>query len=86
MAGAWAARNSRLTRRSSRTCSRSGRQLADQAKIGPDWTRDELDLIVADYFAMLAAEQAGAAYVKSQHSARLMAQTGRAHRSVEFKP
>lgn len=59
--------------------------MADEAKIGADWTSDELDLIVADYFAMLAAEQAGRAYVKSHHGARLMAQIGRTHRSVEFK-
>jgi hypothetical protein len=45
--------------------------VADQAKIGTDWTADELDLIVADYFAMLADEQAGRAYVKSHHGARL---------------
>lgn len=59
--------------------------MADEAKIGTDWTDDELDAIVADYFAMLAAEQAGHAYVKSHHSARLMEQIGRTHRSVEFK-
>lgn len=62
-----------------------GPDLADQAKIGSDWTDDELDLIVADYFAMLAAEQAGLAYVKAHHSKRLMEQIGRTHRSVEFK-
>jgi hypothetical protein len=59
--------------------------LADTEKIGTVWTDDELDLIVADYFAMLAAEQAGRAYVKSHHSAALMARLGRPHRSVEFK-
>jgi len=59
--------------------------VADEAKIGADWADDELDAIVADYFAMLAAEQAGRAYVKAHHSARLMAEIGRTHRSVEFK-
>ena len=59
--------------------------MADEAKLGTDWTEDELDLIVADYFAMLAAEQTGRPYVKSHHGARLMAQIGRTHRSVEFK-
>jgi hypothetical protein len=59
--------------------------VADSAKIGTDWTDDELDAIVADYFAMLAAEQAGQAYVKAHHSARLMGEIGRTHRSVEFK-
>lgn len=30
--------------------------MADPSKIGKDWTDDELDLIVADHFAMLAAD------------------------------
>jgi len=34
---------------------------------------------------MLALELAGKPYVKSRHSAKLMAQIGRSHRSVEFK-
>ena len=59
--------------------------MADQAKVGTDWGDDELDAIVADYFAMLAAERAGEAYVKSHHSAALMERIGRTHRSVEFK-
>jgi hypothetical protein len=49
------------------------------------WRDNELDLIVAEYFAMLALEQSGAAYVKARHAERLMALTGRSHRSVEFK-
>jgi hypothetical protein len=59
--------------------------MADEAKIGTDWQADELDAIVADYFAMLAADLSGQPYVKSRHSAALMAQIGRTHRSVEFK-
>lgn len=59
--------------------------MADEAKIGTDWTDDELDAIVADYFAMLAAEQSGLPYVKAHHSKQLMAEIGRTHRSVEFK-
>src|SRR5260370_35264843 len=59
--------------------------MADEAKIGTNWENDELDVIVADYFAMLAEDLAGRAYVKSRHSAVLMAQIGRTHRSVEFK-
>ena len=58
---------------------------ADDAKIGTTWSDDELDAIVADYFAMLAAEQQRQHYVKSHHSAALMARLGRTHRSVEFK-
>ena len=60
-------------------------QMADEEKIGKPWRDDELDAIIADYFAMLAADLAGKPYVKSRHSAALMAQIGRTHRSVEFK-
>ena len=63
----------------------NGGPLADQDKIGKVWSDEELDLIVEDYFFMLAAEQAGQPYVKAQHSANLMARIGRTHRSVEFK-
>jgi hypothetical protein len=59
--------------------------MADEAKIGKPWRDDELDAIIADYFEMLSAEIAGRSYVKSRHSAALMAQIGRTHRSVEFK-
>lgn len=59
--------------------------MADPSKIGTDWTDEELDLIVADHFAMLAAEQAGEPYVKARHAQRLMAEIRRTHRSVEFK-
>lgn len=59
--------------------------MADQSKIGTNWKQDELDAIVEDYFAMLAADLAGLPYVKSQHNAALMARIGRTHRSVEFK-
>src|SRR5882672_11407644 len=59
--------------------------MADETKIGADWQEDELDAIVADYFDMLAADLSGQPYVKARHSAALMAQIGRTHRSVEFK-
>jgi Domain of unknown function (DUF3883) len=67
------------------TCYGNGRNLADQEKIGTPWGDDELDAIVADYFAMLDAELSRRPYVKSHHSAVLMKQIGRTHRSVEFK-
>ena len=54
--------------------------MADQAKVGTDWGADELDAIVADYFAMLAAERAAASYVKAHHSRALMENIGRTHR------
>jgi hypothetical protein len=59
--------------------------MADESKIGTDWQDDELDAIVADYFAMLEADLSGQPYVKSAHSKLLMARIGRTHRSVEFK-
>jgi hypothetical protein len=54
-------------------------------KRGTIWQDYELDLIVADYFAMLSKELSRQPYVKSHHSAALMAAIGRSHRSVEFK-
>ena len=59
--------------------------MADEEKIGKPWRDDELDTIIADYFDMLAADLAGKPYVKSRHSAALMQQIGRTHRSIEFK-
>src|SRR6516225_2660688 len=59
--------------------------MADDAKIGTHWQADELDVIVADYFAMLDSDLAGRPYVKLRHNAAVMAQIGRTHRSVEFK-
>lgn len=59
--------------------------MADEAKIGTPWSDDDLDAIVADYFAMLRAELEGRRFVKSRHSAVLMEKIGRTHRSIEFK-
>lgn len=59
--------------------------MAGSAKTGTDWTADELDLIVADYFAMLALDAAGQPFVKAHRARALMERTGRSHRSVEFK-
>lgn len=59
--------------------------MADEEKIGKPWRDDELDAIITDYFAMLAADLAGEPYIKSRHSATLMAEIGRTHRSIEFK-
>lgn len=59
--------------------------MANEEKIGKPWNGDELDEIVADYFAMLIEELAGRSYVKSHRSSALMQSIGRTHRSVEFK-
>ncbi|MGD0481814.1 MAG: DUF3883 domain-containing protein [Terracidiphilus sp.] len=59
--------------------------MADEEKVGKPWRDDELDAILADYFDMLASDLARKPYVKSRHSAALMEQIGRTHRSIEFK-
>jgi hypothetical protein len=59
--------------------------MPDDRKHGTLWQNDELDVIVADYFSMLAIDLAGRPYVKSKHSAAVMGMIGRSHRSVEFK-
>lgn len=52
---------------------------------GTDWTDDEIDLIVADYFDMLKLEIAGVPYVKAQRNAALQKLTSRSKGSIEFK-
>lgn len=51
-----------------------------------DWTKQEVQLIVSDYFAMLQAEVEGQPYKKSQHRKALIPRLeGRSEASVEFK-
>ena len=50
-----------------------------------DWTAEELDLIIADYFAMLSAEIRRVSYDKTQHRKALMAHIDRSDGSIEFK-
>lgn len=52
---------------------------------GTDWTDDEIDLIVADYFDMLKQEITGVPYVKAHRNAALQQLTGRSKGSIEFK-
>lgn len=52
---------------------------------GSDWSEGEVDLIVADYFDMLAAELAGRPYVKLSHNRALQDLTGRSAGSIERK-
>ncbi len=52
---------------------------------GEDWTAEELDLIVEDYFDMLSREKAGIRFVKTEHSSALMARIDRSRQSIEFK-
>ncbi len=51
-----------------------------------DWTDEENDLIVADYFTMLTDELAGRRYNKAQHNRQLQPLLPRrGHKSIEFK-
>jgi hypothetical protein len=52
---------------------------------GSDWSQREIDLIVADYFAMLGMELRGETFVKAHRNAALQELTGRSHGSIEFK-
>lgn len=52
---------------------------------GSVWSETEIDLIVADYFTMLADELAGRPFSKSEHNRAIQTITGRNHASVEFK-
>lgn len=58
--------------------------MADEVT-GTNWTSLELDLIVADYFAMLKEEQAGQRPHKTEHRRALMQQVHRSEGSIEFK-
>lgn len=51
---------------------------------GP-WTDEENDLIVADYFAMLADGIAGRPYNKAEHNRQLQERIDRTRTSIEFK-
>lgn len=50
-----------------------------------DWTDGQNDAIVADYFAMLAADIVGRTYSKAEHNRRLQAVIGRPRGSIEYK-
>src|SRR6266436_5425549 len=50
-----------------------------------NWTNEELDLIVADYFLMLSNEAAGIPFNKAQHNRLLRSKIDRSEGSIEFK-
>lgn len=52
---------------------------------GADWSDEENDAIVADYFAMLAEDASGRAYNKAEHNRALRVAIGRGRGSVEYK-
>ena len=59
--------------------------MANDEVAGTDWSRTELDLIVADYFSMLKEEQAGQKVHKTDHRRQLMTHVHRSKGSIEFK-
>ena len=59
--------------------------MTDTETAGTDWSSAELDLIVADYFAMLKEEQAGETVHKTEHRRLLMKLIQRTNGSIEFK-
>lgn len=59
--------------------------MADTEVAGTDWSNSELDLIVADYFAMLKEEQAGRIVHKTEQRRLLKAHVQRSDGSIEFK-
>ncbi len=59
--------------------------MTDAEVAGTDWSSSELDLIVADYFAMLKEEQAGETIRKTEHRRALMKLIQRSTSSIEFK-
>jgi uncharacterized protein DUF3883 len=50
-----------------------------------NWTGEELDLIVSDYFFMLNDEAAGVPFNKAQHNRLLRSNIDRSEGSIEFK-
>lgn len=52
---------------------------------GTAWSDAHNDIIVADYFAMLAKQLSGQAFVKADHYRPLLELFGRSKKSVEFK-
>jgi hypothetical protein len=50
-----------------------------------DWSLEEVELIVDDYFAMLEAELSGQPYSKVEHNRRLQSAIRRSKGSIEFK-
>ena len=59
--------------------------MESQSRVGTDWSAEELDAIVAEYFAMLAAQAAGEPLVKAARARALDERIRRGHKSIEFK-
>jgi Domain of unknown function (DUF3883) len=50
-----------------------------------NWSRAEVEAVIADYFDMLACELSGRPFNKAEHNRHLQQVTGRSHGSVERK-
>ena len=59
--------------------------MSDTSPTRTDWSDQEIDLIIADYFDMLAKEVGGISFVKAHRNAELQKMTGRSRGSIEFK-
>lgn len=59
--------------------------MSDDLKERRDWSDEELDLIVTDYFAMLGDEATGVAFNKAEHNRLLRGEVDRSKASIEFK-
>jgi hypothetical protein len=59
--------------------------MALEVETGTDWTKREVQLVVADYFDMLRSELVGEPFVKSHRNAALRELIGRSKGSIEFK-
>ena len=59
--------------------------MQDQSKVGTDWTVDELDLIVAEYFAMLALIPTAERGMKARRKRELDEKIHRGIGSIDFK-
>lgn len=59
--------------------------MSEEPSEGQDWTGEELDLIVSDYFLMLNDEAAGISFNKAQHNRLLKSKIDRSKGSIEFK-
>lgn len=53
--------------------------------VGTDWTKSEIDLVVTDYFDMLAMEYEGNKFIRAERARVLQGLTGRSKGSIEFK-
>src|ERR1700751_5037716 len=59
--------------------------MAQELKERRNWTDGELDIIVADYFAMLNDEAVSKSYSKAEHNRLLQRHIDRTEGSIEFK-